>query len=211
MITPMEERHSLAIRLFHWLNMIAITLLCLTGFYIHAPLHFRLFSTMDNPRFFHFLMAYVLIFGVIGRVYYAIATGDWRNVLYNVVEDTKKLPSMIKYYTFLADSHPDYGKYNPGQKGMYTGLVFMVIVMVYTGVMLLYPNSAYAVWNSAHIMSYATARMIHYIFTWFFILCVMVHVYLDLSEGIPVLMSMFTGKLPVGFHHTSDDHHSVSQ
>ena len=47
----MVERHSLPIRLFHWSNMISITLLIITGFYIHAPNSFRwLFSNMDTPR-----------------------------------------------------------------------------------------------------------------------------------------------------------------
>ena len=30
---------------------------------------------------------------------------------------------------------------------------------------------------------------------------VMIHVYLDVAEGIPVLMSIFTGKIPADFHH----------
>ena len=48
MIKKMEERHSIWIRIFHWANMIAITMLTLTGFYIHAPQTFRLFSSMDT-------------------------------------------------------------------------------------------------------------------------------------------------------------------
>lgn len=206
MLKEMENRHSGWIRVFHWINMFAITMLCLTGFYIHAPLKFRLFSAMDNPRFFHFLLAYVLMVGVVGRAYYAIVTGDWKNIWFSPTKDTGNFPSMMKYYMFLADSHPDYGKYNPGQKMMYTGWFFMALVQVFTGLILLYPNADASIWLAGHLGGYVVIRLIHYIVTWLFVLSVLAHVYLDLSEGIPVLMSMFTGKIPKGFHHTSDDH-----
>ncbi|MEQ8237176.1 MAG: hypothetical protein ABRQ23_10375, partial [Syntrophomonadaceae bacterium] len=48
---------------------------------------------------------------------------------------------------------------------------------------------------------YLVVRMIHYIITWIFVIMVLVHVYLDMAEGFPVLMSMFTGKIPADFHH----------
>ncbi|MEQ8201530.1 MAG: cytochrome b/b6 domain-containing protein, partial [Syntrophomonadaceae bacterium] len=54
MIKKVELRHPLWLRLLHWLNMISITMLCLTGYYIHAPLSFRLFENMDNARTVHF-------------------------------------------------------------------------------------------------------------------------------------------------------------
>ncbi len=199
MFKKMEERHSLWIRIFHWTNMIAITMLILTGFYIHAPQTFRLFGSMDTARGFHFAMAYVLVVGVLGRVYYAIAAKDAKNIVYSPVEDTKKLPSMLKYYLFLADDHPYYGKYNPGQKGMYTGWLVMAILMIITGFILYKPHLFLGL--SGWFGGFLTVRLIHYIITWLFVLTVMLHVYLDVAEGIPILKSMFTGKIPADFHH----------
>ncbi|MGI5879018.1 MAG: Ni/Fe-hydrogenase, b-type cytochrome subunit [Syntrophomonadaceae bacterium] len=199
MVKQMEDRHSIWIRIFHWTNMIAITMLTLTGFYIHAPQTFRLFSNMDTPRTIHFIMAYILVVGVIGRVYYAIAANDAKNIVYSPVEDTKKLPSMLKYYMFLADDHPYYGKYNPGQKGMYTGWLFLAIIMIITG-FILYKPLLFG-FMSGWFGGFLVVRMIHYIVTWLFVLSVLLHVYLDVAEGIPVLKSMFTGKIPADFHH----------
>ena len=48
-------------------------------------------------------------------------------------------------------------------------------------------------------------RIIHYVVNWLFVLSVVVHVYLDVSEGIPVLLSMFTGKFPAGAHGAHSD------
>lgn len=195
----MELRHPLWIRLLHWSNMISITMLCLTGFYIHAPQSFRLFGSMDNARTFHFAFAMVLIMGVVWRIYLGLATGDWKNIVYAPIKDTKKLPSMIKYYTFLAKDHPYYGKYNPGQKAMYTSVFALAIVMSITG-FILYKPVTLASW-AYFFGGYLVVRMIHYIITWIFVIMVLVHVYLDVAEGIPVLMSIFTGKIPADFHH----------
>lgn len=199
MVKQMEERHSVWIRIFHWINMIAITMLILTGFYIHAPQSFRLFDTMTTARTVHFCMAYLLCFGVVGRMYYMIVANDTKNLIYEPVNDTKKLPSMIKYYMFLADDHPFYGKYNPGQKAMYTGVFAMALVMIITGFILYKPLTFgfMAGWLGGFIV----VRIIHYAITWIFVLCILAHVYLDVAEGIPILKSMFTGKIPTDFHH----------
>ncbi len=210
MVKQMEDRHSIWIRIFHWINMISITMLVLTGFYIHAPESFRLFSNMDNARFLHFAMAYVLCFGVVGRVYYAIVAHDAKNIVYSPIKDTKKLPSMLKYYMFMADTHPYYGKYNPGQKGMYTGWLFLALIQIITGFVLYKPNMFLALggWLGGLI----AIRVIHYVVNWLFVLSVLAHVYLDISEGIPVLKSMFTGKLDADFDHgVHEEEHEVGK
>ncbi|MGE5398476.1 MAG: Ni/Fe-hydrogenase, b-type cytochrome subunit [Chitinophagales bacterium] len=195
----MEERHPLWIRIFHWSNMISITMLCLTGFYIHSPHAFRLFDSMDTPRMIHFAMAYLLCVGVLGRVYYAIVTKDYKNVWVSPVKDAKNLPSMLKYYMFMADSHPYYGKYNPGQKMMYSGWLFLALIQIITGFALYNP---YTFAGLGHFLGGLIAvRVIHYVTTWLFVLSVLAHVYLDISEGIPVLKSMFTGNIPEDFEH----------
>jgi len=199
MIKQMEKRHSAWIRICHWTNMMAITFLCLTGYYIHAPQSFRLFSNMHTPRTIHFIMAYVLVVGVVCRVYYAIAAKDAKNIVYAPVKDTKKLPSMLKYYMFLADDHPYYGKYNPGQKGMYTGWLLMALIQIITGFILYKPALFLGI--SGWLGGFIAIRLIHYIVTWLFVLTVLLHVYLDVAEGIPILKSMFTGKIPTDFHH----------
>lgn len=200
-----EERHSIWIRTFHWINAVSILLLILTGFQIHAPWAVKLFGTTNAARMIHFIMAFVLCFSVIGRVYYAIAAKDAKNIVYQPVQDTKKLPSMMKYYLFMSDSHPDYGKYNPGQKAMYTGWVFMVILMAITGFILYKPALFMGLANL--LGGLVAIRLAHYIITWLFVLSILAHVYLDLSEGIPVLKSMFTGKLEGEESHHSEQKH----
>lgn len=206
-VVLMDERHSVWIRIFHWINMVAIMLLIFTGFYIHAPQSFRLFGNMDGARMVHFAMAYVLCFGVVLRVYYAIAAKDAKNIVFNPKTDIPNLPSMMKYYLFMSNSHPDYGKYNPGQKAMYTGWLVMALIQIITGFILYKPQVAFWANLGDFLGGDIAIRLVHLIVTWLFVLTILAHVYLDISEGIPVLKSMFTGKIPKGFHgeHSTDE------
>jgi Ni/Fe-hydrogenase 1 B-type cytochrome subunit len=202
-----DERHSIWIRIFHWINAVSILLLIFTGFQIHAPWAFKLFGTTNAARMIHFIMAYILCASVVCRVYYAIVAHDAKNIVFEPVKDTKKLPSMMKYYLFMTDSHPDYGKYNPGQKAMYTGWLVMVILMAITGFILYKPTLFMGLANA--LGGLVAIRMAHYIINWLFVLSVLAHVYLDVSEGIPVLKSMFTGKLEEESHHSEEKHFSA--
>ena len=64
------------VRVWHWVNALAIVVLCITGYFIGSPLptmpgeasdHF----VMGYIRFFHFAAGYVLAVGLLGRIYWA--------------------------------------------------------------------------------------------------------------------------------------------
>lgn len=64
------------VRVWHWINALAITVLCVTGYLIGSPLpsvsgeasdHFL----MGYIRFAHFAAGYVFAIGLAGRVYWA--------------------------------------------------------------------------------------------------------------------------------------------
>lgn len=188
-----EARHSVWIRLFHWGNAVSILFLILTGFQIHTPWSVKIFGNLEAARALHFLMAYVLVIGVVGRFYYAVVKKDGHNVVFNPVKDTALLPGFLKYELFLTDSHPEYGKYNPGQKMMYTGWFVMAILMIITGFILYKPNQFIGLSNALGGM--VAIRLVHYIINWLFVLSIVVHVYLDFSESPEVLKSMFTEKV----------------
>ncbi len=190
-----EQRHSVWIRLFHWGNALTILLLILTGFQIHAPWSVTIFGSLGAARAIHFVFAFVLVIGVVGRVYYAMVAKDGHKVLFHPVKDTVQLPGFIKYELFLTDKHPQYGKYNPGQKMMYTAWLVMVILMIATGFIMYKPYAFIGLSNALGGM--VAIRMVHYIINWLFVLSVAVHVYLDFSESTEVLKSMFTGKVVI--------------
>jgi Ni/Fe-hydrogenase 1 B-type cytochrome subunit len=75
----------------------------------------------------------------------------------------------------------------------------MALIQIITG-FVLYKPYAFAALGGL-LGGLMTVRLIHYIVTWLFVLTILAHVYLDVSEGVPVLMSMVTGEIPADFDH----------
>src|SRR5512134_3742687 len=65
------------IRIWHWINALAITVLAITGYFIGSPLpsvpgEASANFLMGYIRFVHFSAGYVLAIGLIGRLYWAV-------------------------------------------------------------------------------------------------------------------------------------------
>ena len=67
---------ELPVRLYHWVNVLAIVALCITGYFIgnppalassSEPSHQFLFGTI---RFIHFVAAYIFFFNFVFRTYW---------------------------------------------------------------------------------------------------------------------------------------------
>jgi Ni/Fe-hydrogenase 1 B-type cytochrome subunit len=197
----MEYRHTLAVRFFHWWDAVSIFALIFSGFYIHNPYGFFrwMFLDMNWARTVHFIFMYCLIAGLVGRLYYAFATGDYKNFSMGP-KDMANMIKLVLYYLFITNEEPDWGgKYNPGQKGMYAAFAPLVLIQIYTGMILMWP--ANFAWWGGWLGGIKWVREVHYIVAWIFVYCVLAHMYLDFSEGMPGIVAMFTGIRPVKEHH----------
>ncbi|MGA7246098.1 MAG: cytochrome b/b6 domain-containing protein, partial [Terracidiphilus sp.] len=77
---PAEYRRvyvwELPVRVYHWINAVALVMLCITGYLIGAPI--RAFYAAEAyqqywfgwVRFLHFLCAYVYVFNFLARLYW---------------------------------------------------------------------------------------------------------------------------------------------
>jgi len=162
----------------HAIHMFSVILLILTGFYIYAPLSFRILPNMDIARFLHFIFMYLLIATVIFKLYYSIAISDFRNLLFKY-QDLKDLPGVIKYYVFgifTKKVRKKTGKYNAGQKLLYTLWPVLVAFQAITGFAMYFPETfsgfIYFFGGLNHF------RVWHVIGAWIFTITTVVHIYL---------------------------------
>jgi len=77
---PVEYRRvyvwELPVRVYHWINAVALVLLCVTGYLIGAPI--RAFYAAEAyqqywfgwVRFIHFVCAFVYVFNFLARLYW---------------------------------------------------------------------------------------------------------------------------------------------
>lgn len=131
------------VRLWHWVNALAITVLCVTGYLIGSPLptmpgeasaHFL----MGYIRFAHFTAAYVLAIGLLGRTYWAFAGNHHARELYSVPILQRaywhEMKAMLKWYAFMGPSPGPYVGHNPlARFAMFFVFLFTAVFMVFTG------------------------------------------------------------------------------
>lgn len=206
---------SVAVRINHWAMAISIFILIATGFYIADPFTVGKGETVDkflmgDVRFVHILFGMFLVFLFLWRIFLAFFSkfhADWRDFF--AWTDIMATYKQIRFY-LLIDKETTEHKwlYGPLQSLAYVGLLFMVLVIVITGLILMGAGYnagltalAYKVLKPVENLmgGLAVVRYIHHVFTWFFILFIVVHVYMAfwydavLQRG--TVSSMISGKV----------------
>jgi len=194
-----------AVRIEHWWHVAAMTILVVTGFYIHSPFIAGGSETMAWMRFFHFVSMYVLIFGLIMRVYLAfnsMTAADWRELM-PLPGNLAGIPDMLAYYLFLKDTHKKYERYNPLQGLTYFVMGLLILIMVCTGFAMHggWLHSTFA-WVNPMLGGEPVTRVVHFLGMWVLICLSAVHIYFvlrqDLLEKDRTLMSMVDGYRETG-------------
>ncbi|MBI5287102.1 MAG: Ni/Fe-hydrogenase, b-type cytochrome subunit [Deltaproteobacteria bacterium] len=195
-------------RIEHWVRVIAMALLIITGFYIHWP------YLKGSPegylmawmRFTHFISAYLLILGLIFRVYLSFFSRfypDWMEIG-PTWKNIKNSPDMLAYYLFLKDTHGDYPRYNPLQALTYSFWGFLIILQTITGFALydgkvfgIFSASASFGWVNGLLGGETMTRLWHFAIMWVFIITIAVHIYMailkTLTDRDHTFRSIFTG------------------
>lgn len=200
----------------HWAMALAVFVLIVTGFYIASPFTVYQGETvhkffMGNMRYVHILFGILLMFIFIWRIYLAFFSkfhADWKDFFSWLNFDCTW--KQIKFYLLIekeSRSHEDC-IYGPMQALAYSGLFFMIFLIVITGLILM--GAGYHAGFTAFFYKIlrpvenilgglVIVRFVHHILTWFFILFIIVHVYMAfwydavLKEG--TVSSMISGVL----------------
>ena len=200
----------------HWINLVAMILLIVTGFSIHFPFWPEF---MGIARGVHVFCGFVLFVNCIVRVIMAFfvksaPTGGTRKQ----VKDYKTwLPQKdnrhqalewIKYYLFLKKDHPLSAKLGVPQKISYLCIPVLIIVMFYTGLCLWAPtmNMGFFVAGTDLVGGLMSMRIIHYFMMFVFIAFTLLHAYLANIEGLAPSMLMFFGKEHGGLTYDIEKH-----
>ena len=204
------------VRLWHWINAIAILVLCLSGYFIGSPLpslgqgeasdHFL----MGYIRFAHFTAAYIMIIGFLFRIYWAfmgnthaaqifkppLLSGQfWREVWHE-----------IKWYLFLIKEPRKYEGHNPlAALTMHIMFVWGVFFMIFTGLALYGEGEGMGSWQYQFFSSWLIplfgqsqdVHTWHHLGMWVIICFVIIHVYVAVREDImsrqSIISSMISG------------------
>lgn len=171
--------HPLPTILYHWVNLIAMVILVVTGFYINKPF-FE--GWMAEARYLHFVAMFAIIANMVLRIYYAFFGKEADAKKFKLgLKDWQPFVSTLKYYMHLSDTKEGVKGYNPLQRISYLSVPVLIILQAVTGFALYYPEALSGLVNflgGLHLV-----RIQHYILMWVFIAFTIFHVYMVLAEA----------------------------
>lgn len=197
------------VRLWHWVNALAMTVLAITGYFIAEPLPSTAGEASDNflmgyIRFVHFAAGYVLAFGFLGRIYWAfVGNKHARQIFVLPVWDKawwKEVVFEAKWYMFLERDPKKYVGHNPlAHLAMFGVFVTGTIVMILTG-FALYAEGAgqdsihYALFGWVITLFGDTMQIHtwHHVGMWVLIIFAMIHIYAAVREDIMSRQTMIS-------------------
>ena len=208
---------QLPVRIFHWVNALAITVLIITGLLISHPPAILSANEASEQFWFgyvrkiHFMSAYLMVAVLLMRVYWAFKGNkysDWKVFFPFNKEGLTSVCHTIKYDVFLQNPKVyDYKKsvsvgHNNIAAISYLIMFILAIVMIATGFGLYSDNASWFLpkmfaWVPEFLGGDMNTRVLHHLTMWAFILFALVHVYLvlfhDWLEGRGESSAMISG------------------
>ena len=208
----MPKRHHWIVRLTHWVNVVAFTIMVGSGLRIFNayPAFARKGETfccypfegqpipewltfggwLAGARNWHFAMMWVLV--VNGLVYLAFVYthGEWRDLVprRGILRDAWE---MVRFYLFVRKDHPAQGKHNALQRLAYFSLPIIAIVQVLTGIAIWKPVQMD--WLAALFGGYVWARWWHFMAMVAFVFLAIGHVFMVFAVDPYSIPAIITG------------------
>ena len=209
-----DEAHPLPFRITHWINLVAMVFLIISGCIIHFPF---VPGVMGVARGAHILFGFVLTINCLVRVIMAFVvksapTGGTRAVVKDYktwlpqADNRHQLRAWIKYYLFMKKDHPQSAKLGVPQKISYLLIPVLILIMFITGLCIWGPTMGATAGLTAALGGTMAVRIIHYFMMFVFIIFIFIHVYLANIEGFAPSKLMFFGKEHEGLHYDVERH-----
>lgn len=190
------------VRLWHWINALAIFALIGTGYLIGEPPSSVPGEANDNfffgwIRYIHFSAAYILIAGFILRFYLAIMGNKHARELFFPPLFRKSwwagVWHEVKWYAFLTKEPRKYVGHNPlASLFMHFMFVWGVIFMIVTGLALYGEGTGMGTWQYEWFSSWVIplfgqsqdVHTWHHLGMWYLICFMITHIYVAFREDI---------------------------
>jgi len=189
------------VRVWHWINVLAITVLCVTGYFIGVPLptmpgeasaHFL----MGYIRFTHFAAGYIMAVGLLGRAYWALVGNHHARELFWVPLFQKaywrEVFKMALWYLFIVPKPNQYVGHNPlARLAMFAGYLMLSVFMIVSGFALYSEGAGAGSWQDVLfgwvIPLFGQSQDVHTwhrMGMWAMVMFITLHVYAAIREDI---------------------------
>ena len=216
-----KEAHPLPFVVTHWINLVSMIFLIISGILIHFPL---IPGSMGVVRGLHIFFGIVIFINCIVRIVLAFfvesaPTGGTRKTVKDYKtwlpqkDNRHQAGAWVKYYLFMKKDHPLGAKLGVPPKLSYLLIPILIIIMFITG-MCLWSTTAEIPFFAAITDFFGgpmSIRIIHYFGMYVFIIFIFIHVYLANVEGTEPSKLMFFHKEHGGLVYDPDKHVIVGE
>ena len=200
--------YETAVRIWHWVNALAITVLCVTGYLIGSPLpsvpgEASSYYLMGYIRFAHFSAGYVVLVMLLFRLYWAFVGNRYARQIFVPPVWSKLwrwgLLYELKWYLFVVRDPKKYIGHNPLGHDAMSRFLIVLIFMISSG-MALYGQGMgsdswqfqmfgwiFWIWPNAQ-----DVHTWHHLGMWSIVVFVLIHVYAAVREDILSRQSMIS-------------------
>ena len=206
------KKHPLAIRWFHWINFPILAVMIWSGLLIYwandiyrvgwgdktvlkffpdsfnkaLNIPFRLAQGMS----LHFM--FMWFFAINGFLYvlYLLISGEWRLIFPNR-KSLKESWLVVLHDLHIRKTAPPQKKYNAAQRIAYTGVIFMGVGSLLTGLAIYKPVQFY--WLTWLSGGYHFARILHFALTIGYVLFFVIHIVQVIIAGWNNFRSVISG------------------
>lgn len=191
----MKELHQpLAIRIYHWVMAISVVVLTITGFHLDQPFSWMSVK-MSSVRKIHFIFGFIALANLVAHISFYLFTKTSDDILLRW-KNIRDVPSFVKYVLFFSEPHPNFGKYNPGQRLIFCSWAVILIIGGIAGLAVYYPE------HSGPIIKLFGGlqgiKWVKYLTALYFAVTMPLHLYLVFTEDPAKLQAMFTGYVRKG-------------
>lgn len=214
-ITKSVYVYEAPVRVWHWINVVAITVLCITGYFIGVPLPTMPGEASDHYlmgyiRFAHFTAGYIMAVGLLGRAYWALVGNHHARELFWVPLFQKaywaEVFKMLLWYLFIVPKPNQYVGHNPlARLAMFSGYLMLSIFMIVTGFALYSEGAGAGSWQDMMfgwvIPLFGQSQDVHTwhrLGMWAMVIFITLHVYAAIREDImgrqSIVSTMISGR-----------------
>jgi Ni/Fe-hydrogenase b-type cytochrome subunit len=211
-MTEAKPRHHWIVRVTHWVNVVALTIMVASGLRIFnaspafapkggtfccypfegkaVPDAFVFGGWLAGARRWHFAMMWVLVVNGLAYLAFVYLHGEWRDLVPRR-GDARDMWEMVKFYVFARKDHPRQGKHNALQKGAYFAMPWIGALSVISGLAIWKPVQLAPLTN--FLGGYAWARYWHFLTMTAIVALAVAHVFMVFAVDPYALRGMITG------------------
>jgi Ni/Fe-hydrogenase 1 B-type cytochrome subunit len=197
------------VRICHWLNVLSMIMLAITGFFIGSP-----FMTAPDTsmyimgwmRMLHFSFAYLFAVSVVARIIWMFIGNEyssWRAFFPWLTKDGRvAFVQMLRYYTFTGKKLPYAVGHNPVAATAYFGIFILFIFQIVSGFAIYGQYAPGGFWDGILgglnvLVGNQWLRLLHHGVMWLLVGFVINHIYsgwlMDVKERNGTMSGIFSG------------------